>query len=262
MKRLHVTSALWAALIGLLTAIAHSLSRTEQTLLVFLFGFLIVSPVSALTVNTWDRGWTNSSGQHDASNTNYIVQINDSTQGPNSNDFFVFDLSSFNKPIASATLQLFLPSNGYISSAASEEVTLFDVATPISELVADGTGSLHIKPNGIQIFNDLGSGNIYASRFISPDDAGSFVAFDINADGITALNNALGGMFAIGGSKTSSGIGSVFAFTGLTSELNPSPADDGATFLEVTFIPIPPAVYLFGCGLLALTGVSRSKKSE
>jgi hypothetical protein len=70
--------------------------------------------------------------------------------------------------------------------------TLFDVSTPIFQLVA-GIPSA-------SIWEDLGSGTVYGSAWIQEGDAGSVFMVSFNDAGIAALNAAKGGYFAIGGS--------------------------------------------------------------
>jgi hypothetical protein len=65
-------------------------------------------------INYTDRGWYLPTGYHDPPNLNYIVGDNRGRSDcvPCANDyrnFFVFNLASVPKPIASATLELEVP---------------------------------------------------------------------------------------------------------------------------------------------------------
>ena len=145
------------------------------------------------TLQATSTGWWDSTGGHFASNSNYGVGDGNTT--PDHHDFFVFDLSNVLGPITSAQLSIGNPSNGFGdgSPAGTSSLSIWDVSTPISTLIADGSGQ-------IGIFNDLGSGTLFASRTVSAADDGTQVLISLNSSGLAALSAAEGGKFAVGGS--------------------------------------------------------------
>lgn len=153
------------------------------------FPFPAVS--SPVTVNATDSGWYSEFGFHDASNTNYITGF---TGSQVTRSFFVFDLSSISGLIVSATLRL--PNFQSLSPDATETFAMFDVSTALATLTAGGSGLTGI-------FADLGTGTSYGS---GPTPGGVTLGttqdFGLNADGLAALNAALGGQVALGGALT------------------------------------------------------------
>jgi hypothetical protein len=193
--------------------------------LLLLLGFSF-STASAQTViiSYSNRGnYDGMFGDYFPGSTNYIVGYD----VPEYRNFFVFDLSGVVQPIASATLDLYLPNTsgkGYFSSHPSENFQLHDVVTSISNLTA-GTG-------GLAAFNDLGSGVVYGNRSISDADEGTVVEILLNTSAVASMN-ANHGLFAMGGSLTTldhppTFIEVAFAFTGNDSDVSE---------LRLTFVP-------------------------
>lgn len=168
-------------------------------------------------------------------------------------DFFAFDLTGVNDQISAATLRLSNPSGGYSSVDPTETFTLFDVTTPINTLLNAG----HFLQ--ATVFDDLGTGTSYGSVVMSPADNGNIVTITFNAAGLTALNGARGGQFAVGGSVTTlSGRTDnefVFGFTGSTSNLTQQ------LVLTTVAAPEPGTVLTCSLGvLLAYAGRRRLTK--
>lgn len=161
----------------------------------------------SITLNAIDSGWYSSGGFHSPTIENYVV----GRRGPlDYNNFFVFDLSGVEKPIASAFLRISNPADGYQSPDPTEAYTLFNVSTPVSTLKAGGFPLT-------DIYTDLGSGISFGSQTISAQDNNSVVTIALNATGVASLNSARSGLYAIGGSITTiSGLDtqSVFQSTG------------------------------------------------
>ena len=160
---------------------------------------------NTLTLNWIDSGWWDSTGFHDSTNPNYLAGLAEGVQYRN---FTVFDLSAVSQPISAATLNLFNPE--YVSPDPTETYTLFDVSTPISMLTTSSSGRT-------DIFNDLGTGTSYGFQTVSNSDDGQIVSVPLNAAGLSALNDAEGGLAALGGALTTiSGPSDqvVFAYSG------------------------------------------------
>lgn len=147
------------------------------------------------TIQAIDTGWYDSFGFHGPTNTNYFVGQLDATR--QLRDFFAFNTSSLQGTILSAQLQAFNPGGvnaGYLSPDPTETLELFDVSTPISNLVAGGSGLT-------AIYDDLGTGTSFGTRVVSAADNGTLISMNLNAAGLAALG-AAGGQFAIGGTLT------------------------------------------------------------
>ncbi len=160
---------------------------------------LILSGPSAsaqtVAIVSTNRGWYTETGIH-LDGTNYITGDHHSTGcSPCQSDFrsyFVFDLTNYPVPFASAKLALNEPATGYKSPDPSETYELHDVTTPISTLTFGG---------GVAAHTDLGTGIVYGSRVINSTEVGT-LEINLNPAAIAALNSARGGFFAIGGSLT------------------------------------------------------------
>jgi extracellular elastinolytic metalloproteinase len=166
---------------------------------------------TTITLNATDSGWWSNAGSHTATNKNYITGRSSTTSEHRS--YFVFNLATITQTITSAQLRLSNPTNGYSSPDASENFALFDVSTPLATLQASGTAQN-------TVYSDLGTGVSYGSQTVSSANNGGFVTVDLNPEGLTALNAALGGNLAVGGSLTTV-VGTanqfIFGFTGQQS---------------------------------------------
>jgi hypothetical protein len=201
------------------------------------------------TLTHYDRGWYNNKGEHDPLNDNYTVgQWTDFSPSSEWHNWFVFDLSLITDPIVGATLRVFNPETGYFSPDAFETWTLFDVSTPISTLM-DGTG-------GLSAFGDLAIGTIYGSVDVSNTDVNVFIEVTLNSDAISAINNAAGNLFALGGAVTTIG------HLGVDREqLMGGSQGSLASELVLQPIPIPPTFWLLASSLIGLLSILRLKKT-
>ena len=190
-------------------------------------------------VTASDSGAYNSAGNHTPQNQNYITGRADTTER---RSFFVFDLTGISSPVTAATLNLYNPDisaflKGYVSPDSTETLAVFDVSTPISTLSLGGLGI-------VGAFDDLGSGIPYGSVAVSPADNGQTVSMAFNSAGITAINAALGGSIAFGGTLTTLGASSadehVFGFS------TTSFAGGDVRNLALTVVPEPSTRALLG----------------
>src|SRR5262249_32162699 len=109
----------------------------------------------------------------------------------------------FTSPIASARLGLFNPATGkpedgplgFESPDATETYMVFDVSTPIPELLATASGR-------IEIFDDLGTGTAYGGQEVSAAHNGRLFGVDPNAAAVADILAHQGGRFAVGGAIT------------------------------------------------------------
>lgn len=142
-----------------------------------------------------DSGWYADSGNHLPHLTNYLAgecYLPQCSQVVRHRNFFVFDLSAVSGEIFSATLTIENPPDGYNSADPSESWTAFKVTTPITSLVAGGSGLT-------SIYDDLGSGPTYGAA--SMNSASKLV--DVPLTGaIPDIEAKSGNIFAVGGAVT------------------------------------------------------------
>jgi Ca2+-binding RTX toxin-like protein len=137
--------------------------------------------VPTTTLQSTDRGWYDSTGEHDPTNINYATGDGG---GVHLRNFFIFDLSSVSGTVNSASLRAY---NGGGGGPAT--YTLFDVTTSTATLAAGGSGLT-------AIYNDLGSGTVLGSV---ANPSGTPITVPLNAAGVSAVQSALGGSLAVGG---------------------------------------------------------------
>ncbi len=182
------------------------------------------SSVTAGVINTSDRGWYQFDGAHEPGNTNYVAGFT-STFGYSGDvefrDFFVFDLSGINNPLASASLRVF---TAWVTGPGS--YSLFDVGTSLSSLT-DGTG-------GVAAFNDLGTGTTLGTYAATGSDDYQYVTIPLNTDALSYLNTHLGETVGLGGRYVNSGGDVIFG----ASEGNPADGRTQLVYQEVSpFVP-------------------------
>ena len=146
----------------------------------------------AVTINATDRGFYDSTGSHDFSNTNYFT--GEPLFGNNSRNFFIFDLAPVSGTVTAATLRLFNPLGSYTSPDPTENYDVHHVGTSPASLAAGTAGAAG--------FTDLGDGTVYGGHLASALDNGTFINIALNAAAIADINAQLGGLFATGGNLT------------------------------------------------------------
>lgn len=142
-----------------------------------------------ITINASNSGWyTDSNTNNQPGGSNYITGLCSNCGGPIFRDFFAFTLP-FSITVTTASLNV----NTYVYDSVNptETLSLFDVSTSLSSLLA-GTG-------GIAAYNDLGSGVLYGSRVYTAADQNLFRSITLSAAAVTAIQQSLGGSFVMGG---------------------------------------------------------------
>ena len=142
-----------------------------------------------------DSGWYRSDGWYFDGNTNYIVGT---PGGSTYHNWFTFDLTAVTGTVTGASLRL-----------ATEDLaggphlySLFDVSTDFATLTTGHMGGTA----GLAIYADLASGLLFGQRGYQDSDTGSTLSTVLNSNAFAALNSAIGGNFAIGGTLVAAAI--------------------------------------------------------
>jgi hypothetical protein len=234
--------------------------RAFVILAALMFGLSSV-PVNAtvISLTAFDQGLYRDSGAGNANITSYAVGVSGTLEIRN---FFVFDLSSITDIIVGATLDLFNPTNGFLTVDSSETYEVVEVTSSITQLLA-GNGGFG-NAGGVAIFNDLGSGTVFGLRTILTSEINQVISVELNSNAVSALNSSTG-LFALGGhsislSGTTNEFGliddAVFAFTSSQTTTN-----TGRLILRFADVPEPTTLALFGIGLLGLGMMRRRKRT-
>jgi hypothetical protein len=195
---------------GLMSLMFVSVAKASTSKAVFAFTYAPyqLGDVELQTNNgnqiSTQTGWYNSSGFHGASNPDYIVGLCGSSDSCNGGDTVTNNFLVFSVPAGqytSATISAYLPNPGLITAGTSAfycacsslTYQLWDVSTPIGELVASQSGRT-------DIYNDLGSGVLFGSVVITPGEQGTQILISLNAAGLASVNAAAGNEWAVGGS--------------------------------------------------------------
>jgi hypothetical protein len=122
---------------------------------------------TVITLDAVDSGFYFANGGHNPRSKTISRSIRKEHRS-----FVLFDLSSLNGEIKSATLRLFNPEvseflHGYVSPHPTETLNIFDVTTAASAIIGNTAG--------VGGFEDLGSGVLYGSKVVSAADNGFVV---------------------------------------------------------------------------------------
>ena len=162
--------------------------------LLLLAGFLFTpsfSSAAPVTLDAVDRGNFRSDGRNNAPIENTYTGHASTPRRYNS--FFVFDLASLAGTVDNATLLMELEQ--YFGPYSTLTFDVFDVSATATELDTSFAAS---DTNGIAIYNDLGSGNIYATETVSAADVGTTLNIPLSLLAQSNIESQLGGTFAIG----------------------------------------------------------------
>lgn len=238
----------------------------------------IAAPITAqaLTVNASDRGWYrynygNGLIEADANNLNYLAglgAVNSTTLGATRN-YFAFNLTAYaGQTFNSATLHLYNPKPGdvngsatvggfyqYMPAANTPSYETYEVRQVTSDI-----NSLLNASAGWTGFTDLGDGAIFGSYNATLADNGTFIDIILNADGLAALNAAVGEWFVVGGrlSTATLGIGTQTLF-GFSNQNNL--ADTQLVLTQAVPEPGTFSIALLGLSLIGFTAL-RSRKQK
>lgn len=224
--------------------------RTHRLLLAWTVACLATTAARAtpVVIPPSDHGWYSAAGNHSPANINHIVGRGET--GTITRNFFVFQIpSSLTDPsllIESAELRIFnfvgshpltgAPVAGFASPDASEVFELYSVSTPVTTLVAGGTGQTGI-------YADLGSGTVLGQVTVSGANNGSLVHISLNSAALNLMKAAAGELFAFGGAITTLGATTqpehLFAWSGINE---PQPRELRLEIVQV--VPEPATIQL------------------
>ncbi|HEX8635224.1 MAG TPA: PEP-CTERM sorting domain-containing protein [Pyrinomonadaceae bacterium] len=150
-----------------------------------------------LVINAVGQGWYTNTGtnngvtppNHPNLANNYFVGA---ASGEVLRNYFVFDLT-YVTGVTSAQLRIYMPGDSNLQADPSETYVLYAVQNP----------ALLGTQEGVAIYDDLGSGTVYAQVTVpTPMFYGSsYLTIDLNAEALAAIQSS-GGLFAIGGAIT------------------------------------------------------------
>lgn len=152
---------------------------------------------SAQTFDAIDKGRYEDNGNHDAG-VQTCFAGRDETGGifDYFRCFFLFDLESLSGFVTSATLRVQVEAYHNFIGSASQDLKFFDVGTASGILTSTHAAA---SAEGITVYTDLGTGTSFAVATIFSNQVGQTVDIPLNANAISAINNAAGSTFAIGG---------------------------------------------------------------
>lgn len=207
------------------------------------------------------------------------------------NNYFMFDVSAVTEEVTAATFRFWGAGPGVLRSAHDLTLQLNSVdnysASDIMNTPFAGDPASDVAWN-ISILNDLGDGSIYGSRLITAADGenpglmpspfaspgntdcsdptnaicGRWLEVTLNADALADIN-ATTGIFMFGGSVPDTiGVGTEQIMSQTAFDLSTHPEHrTPLPHLELTVVPVPAAVWLFGSGLIGLVAIARRKKA-
>ena len=234
------------------SALIVSMFKTSQTsyfLLGFVYSIGSVKATTLVEIPLLQTGGFYADGSLDNLPTfqNYFIGYSTTTPFPRTEErrhFFVFDLTAISTPIMAADLSLILPGGGLIADEPSETWVATGTAVPAATFMDTGLTPMEALP----IFAEMGS----AVEIIDPVDFGPGDDDDLlrphafNSDGVTFLNDHLGGLVAISGYMPSWSMEPevdepselIFGHTNVVSDFD-SPIDP--PILTLVLIPEPSA---------------------
>jgi len=209
---------------------------------------------NAAPVNSSARGFYQSTGVV-SQNNNYLIGNSSGTVYRN---YFVFTIPAAPGPgqgVIAATL-----STGAFTVTNNFTVTLYDFTGSESDLAArSGTAGVE----GVQRFNDLGTGTVFGSRSFSSTETNSTVTYGLNAAALADINMNLGSSFAMGGASNAEAMEGAFAYGSSQADF----AFNGdvqliLTFGDLNLVPLPAGVFMGLGGLVCagLVGVVRRRR--
>jgi hypothetical protein len=237
-----------AHLHGVYEAMQNNKMKGITTAGALILMLLISNGASATLISTIDQGWYDSFGRHHSVNENYSAgSFGSLTFHSSWNNFFVFNLADLSGIATSATLSFNVANTNNNDLPSTEGVyTLFDVSTPISDL-------LRTSSDAIDIFDDLGSGTAYGSLGVSRADEEQIISITLNSSALADMTRSFGGVFAMGGALDNLfRLGGDTDGRGVTLEVSTSEVSEPSSIALMSL-----SIILFGlsrCGMIRHRG--------
>jgi hypothetical protein len=189
---------------------------------------------------TKNQGWFSDKGPDFVTNENYFAGYLKTAANPPTtvHGFFTFDPSAITGVVTSARLDVQLSSSK--SPDATETVGFFDVDTN-AEL-------LNRKQFDLGIFEDLGTGNLYATKDVAIGSPfNTILQVPLNTTGVADINSHVGGYFLIGTSLITLSSRGVDEFVFGSSQIPPN-----EVLLTLEVIPEPSTFAMLAIGSLGI----------
>lgn len=198
------------------TMFKHSAKTDHPTRIFFVAALLLAvfastsATAAVVRLDPYDAGTLRPRGSGlAASATSFVgpiwVSIDDDRLDPGYRNYFKFDLSSVRegRDVTEAYLLLEFPSGAYDSKLPRELLTLHDVTSDPHTYGFDFS-NCSIHGFSRSVWEDLGDGASYGSRYYRLNDEGTTTRIRLNASAIADINAAIAGdgEFAIGGTLT------------------------------------------------------------
>ena len=229
---------------------------------------------ATIDISATASGWVKYNGKTNGlvgSTTNYITGREIGNE-PNYSNYFVFDLSGVEGKIASASLKLQNPDNGFYSFDNDYLGTHECCTYAISSMLGKGISPSDLLPEnwsnpytGIAAWSLINNGTPinYGSIHMDESSNGKTIEIILNEIAIRDINstidqNSYGNLFAVGGNLESPNSRVAYAFSNTGYDLFSRTLT--LETVPINTIPSPPAVILFLSGIAILFGVQR--KSE
>jgi hypothetical protein len=193
-------------------------------------------------------------------------------------DTFVIDGGASRNGTEGVATFLIGITGGGMNASASDDLTI----RPFASATAFIRNDVSLRPNGVEEFFLERDGDVFDSASLGPGSSGESTG-NLNGtfsfifgEAIILEVSSIAGVNVQGEGEASAQFGNTIAWGGLTEVLDASGSivtdftanaitNSGVNWalpVEVpTAVPIPPAIWLFGSGLLGLIGIARSRKA-
>jgi len=152
-----------------------------------IFLSVLTTDVNAVSVYAFDTGWYRDDGVHEPSNKNSLTGY----LGNEYRGFLLWNIPQFEGNLVSASFSVLM---SYPFAVFQSTGQMYDISADNINLISTTNGS----GNGLNVFSDLGSGQVYGniSTIGSHDD--DWLTFELNAAALSTIYQARGGVFGIG----------------------------------------------------------------
>ncbi|MCM8857602.1 MAG: hypothetical protein LC541_18610 [Candidatus Thiodiazotropha sp.] len=228
-----------------------------------------ISYAATIDISATVSGWVKYNGETNGlieSTTNYIAG-REVGNDPSYSNYFVFDLSEVEGEIASASLKLQNPDNGFYSFDNDNIGTNECCTYTVNSMLSGGITPSNLLPEnwsypytGIAAWSIINNGTPvnYGSIHMDESSNGTTIEIMLNEIAIIDINstineNAYNNLFAIGGNLESTNSRVAYAFSNTGYNLF-----DRTLTLETvssSTVPLPPTVLLFLSGIALFFGI-------